>query len=163
MGFSILWTCLNYLQVVVQDKVNASQQLHEGQDMPEPKVILPWFPCCAIPVLPAASLCFSCSPCCLLTSFSSSTHLSPSSHLCIPADGFPQQTAMEDAVGVQEECLSCLSHAVWGKFLLSATSLVPPTVVRCVTLMLLVQWLLSNHQILQQRRARPVVWNCNSC
>lgn len=60
---SVLWTCLNYLQIVVQDKVIASQQLYVGQDVPEPKVILPWFLCCEIPVLPAVSLCSPYGPC----------------------------------------------------------------------------------------------------
>lgn len=102
LGFSVLWTCLSYLQIVVQDKVSTPQQLYVGQDVPEPKVILSWFlwnpstPSC-VPLLPLLSLL------CHLMFFSSSTHLSPSLHLWIPADGFPQQTAMEDVLGMQEE------------------------------------------------------------
>ena len=94
LGFSTLWTCLNYLQVVVQDKVNASQQLHEGQDVREPKVILPWFPCCEIPVLPAVSLCSSCSPCsvCSCPSAPALTSAHPRTSgswpTAFPADGY---------------------------------------------------------------------------
>lgn len=33
MGFSTLWTSLNYLQVVDQDKINVSQQLHKSQEV----------------------------------------------------------------------------------------------------------------------------------
>lgn len=61
LGFSTLWTSLNYLQVVDQYKINASQQLHKGQDMSEPKVILPWFPFWEICVLTAVSPCSVCS------------------------------------------------------------------------------------------------------
>lgn len=88
VGFSMLQTCLNCLQVVVQDKVNGSQQLHEGQDGQESKVILPWFLCCEIPVLLPASLCSSCSPCSVYSHPSAPTLTS--AHPCTSGS---QQTA----------------------------------------------------------------------
>lgn len=41
--------------------INASQQLHKGQGMSEPQVILPWFPFWGICVLTAVSPCSICS------------------------------------------------------------------------------------------------------
>lgn len=95
--FSTLWTSLNYLQVLDQDKINASHQLYKSQDISQPKVILPWLPfweipvtCCYVPLLS------------LLTSFSSSPMLT-SAHHC--TSGF-QQTAFPSRWPwrMQKEC-----------------------------------------------------------
>lgn len=108
LGFSTLWTSLNYLQVVDQDEISASQLLHKGQDMPEPKVFLPWFPCCEIPVPTAVSPCSVCSypsapaprsPQPILTPLDSSRQLSP-------ADG--RGGCRRNAGGIRLSCfISC--------------------------------------------------------
>lgn len=131
--------------------------------MPEPEVTMPWFPRCEIPVLPAASPCSSCILCsvCSCPSAPALTSAHPGTsgswHMAFPST---QPWRMQWECRRSKTFLLFLCHL---GFSLSASSWVPATVICCKTQMFLVQWLLSNHQILQQKTTRPIVWNCNSC
>lgn len=102
LGFSTLWTSLNYLQVVDQDKINASLQLHKGQHMSEPKVI--W----EIHVLTAVSPCSVCSHSPAPAPRSAQPMVAPldSSRQLSPADG--HGGCRRNAGGIRLSCfISC--------------------------------------------------------